>query len=97
MTRLAVVTGTTRPGRKSRAVAEWVLQVGQRHEAVANGEMSLHLVDIADFALPLLDEPVPAAFGVSQHEHTQRWAATVAGSTASCSSPRSTTTPSRRR
>ena len=79
MTRLAVVTGTTRPGRKSRAVAEWVLQAGQRHEAVAAGEMSLDLADIAEFALPLLDEPVPAAFGVYQHAHTQRWAATVAG------------------
>ena len=84
MIRLAVVTGTTRPGRKSRAVAEWVLQVGRQHEAIASGEMSLHLVDIADFALPLLDEPVPAAFGVNQHAYTQRWAAAHGSCSCGC-------------
>lgn len=77
MTRLAVVAASTRPGRKSRMIAEWVVEVGARHQAVAVGEVSLEIVDLAEAALPLLDEPSPAAFGDYQNLHTQRWAATV--------------------
>jgi NAD(P)H-dependent FMN reductase len=78
MSRIAVVVGSTRPGRKARTVADWVLQVGRRHPAIAAGEAFLEVVDLADVALPLLDEPVPAAFGSYQQPHTQRWAATIA-------------------
>ena len=78
MSRVAVVVGSTRPGRKARTVADWVLQVGRRHPAVEAGGASLEVVDLAAVALPLLDEPVPAAFGSYQHPHTQRWAATIA-------------------
>lgn len=72
------MVGSTRPGRKAPAVAQWALQVAGAHPAVAAGHASVALVDLADFALPLLDEPVPAVFGSYQHPHTQRWAATVA-------------------
>ena len=34
--------------------------------------------DLADHALPLLDEPIPPAQGRYQHQHTRDWAATVA-------------------
>ncbi len=34
MTRLAVIPASTRPGRKSRMVAEWVLEIGLQHEAM---------------------------------------------------------------
>ncbi len=75
--RLAVVAASTRPGRKSPMIAEWVVEVGARHQAVAVGEVSLEIVDLAAVALPLLDEPSPAVFGDYQNLHTQRWAATV--------------------
>ena len=78
MIRLAVVAASTRPNRKSRMVAEWVIEAGRRLPAVAGGEVSLELVDLAEVGLPLLDEPAPAAFGSYQHAHTQLWAATVA-------------------
>lgn len=35
------------------------------------------MLDLADFALPLLDEPVPAAFGEYTKDHTRRWARAV--------------------
>lgn len=78
MTRLAVVVGSTRPGRKARTVADWVVAAGRRHPAVAAGQAHLEFVDLVEVALPLLDEPVPAAFGDYRHAHTPRWAATVA-------------------
>jgi len=36
------------------------------------------LVDLADYHLPLLDEPVPPSMGQYTNEHTKRWAAKVA-------------------
>lgn len=78
MTRVGIVAGSTRPGRKASAVAKWVAEVAQRHPAVVSGAAEVDVVDIADAGLPLLDEPVPPAFGVYQNEHTRRWAATVA-------------------
>ena len=78
MTRLAVVAGTTRPGRRSRTVADWVVEVAAQHADVDCGDASLEVVDLAEVALPLLNEPTPAAFGRYEHPHTRRWAATVA-------------------
>ena len=74
--KIAVVVGSTRPGRKGRMVAEWVLaraedRPGARYE----------LVDLLDFPLPLLDEPMSAkaaGAGGYTHDHTNAWAAKVA-------------------
>jgi NAD(P)H-dependent FMN reductase len=71
--KIAIVTGSTRPGRNNIAVARWVLELAARR-----GDAQFELVDIADYRLPLLDEPVPPAYGGYSHEHTKRWAAKVA-------------------
>lgn len=71
MTRIAIISGSTRPHRSSQAVASWVLEAGQQ---VAPHGVSLELVDLAAFGLPVLDEPVPAMAGIVEHEHTRRWA-----------------------
>jgi len=73
MIEIAVVTGTTRPGTKSPAVADWV-------ESHARGRAGLHVtkLDIGAFDLPLLDEPVPPARGQYTRDHTKRWAQAVA-------------------
>jgi len=74
MINIAIIIGSTRPGRKAPAVAEWVLDIaGMRADAV------FELVDIADFDLPLLDEPVPPSMGQYSQPHTRAWAARIAG------------------
>jgi NAD(P)H-dependent FMN reductase len=74
--RLGVVVGSTRPGRRGAAVAAWATQVAAAHlRGVAVG---LRTLDLAAFGLPLLDEPVPAAFGEYARPHTRRWAEAVA-------------------
>jgi NAD(P)H-dependent FMN reductase len=73
MIRVAIITGSTRPGRNNEAVARWVYGIAKRRK---NAE--LELVDIADYHLPLLDEPVPPSMGQYQHEHTKAWAAKIA-------------------
>ncbi len=74
MIRIAVIVGSTRPARRSRMVAEWVHEIAVRH---LTARATVDLVDLAEYELPLLDEPVPAAFGEYRHEHTRRWAAAV--------------------
>lgn len=72
--RIAVVVGSTRPGRRGVAVADWVRRTGARR-----GDAVFEVLDIAAFGLPLLDEPVPAAVGDYRHPHTRAWSQTVAG------------------
>lgn len=73
MTKIAIITGSTRPGRNSLGVAEWVLAQAQQR-----GDAEYELVDIADYNLPLLDEAMPAAYQQYSNEHTQAWSAKIA-------------------
>lgn len=71
--RIAVIVGSTRPGRRSEAVAQWVLNT-----ANTRTDASFELIDLAEVNLPFLDEPVPALFGEYEHAHTREWAALIA-------------------
>ena len=70
--RIAVILGSTRPGRAGAAVADWVMsRAGERTTA------DYELVDLKDHPLPFLDEEVPPSFGQYQHDHTKAWAEVV--------------------
>src|SRR5436305_5452667 len=58
MLKIAVIIGSTRPGRVGESVAKWVYE-----HAKERTETEFELVDIKDFNLPLLDEPVPPSLG----------------------------------
>lgn len=73
MLKLAIVTGSTRPGRVNLAVAQWVHELAKQRK-----DAQFELVDIADFELPLLDEPIPPSQGKYSKPHTQAWAAKIA-------------------
>jgi NAD(P)H-dependent FMN reductase len=73
MIRIGIIIGSTRPGRKAEAVARWVHGV-----ATKRSDAEFELVDIKDFDLPLLDEPMPPAAGKYSQPHTRAWAAKVA-------------------
>lgn len=77
MLRIAIVVGSTRPGRRGDQVARWVYEVASAR-ASRTPDVEYTVVDLADMDLPLLDEPLPAAIGGYQHEHTRRWADQVA-------------------
>lgn len=77
-TSLAIILGSTRPGRRGEAVARWALEAAARHPAVTAGETSIQLVDLIEFGLPLLDEPIPAIMGQYRNAHTVKWAETIA-------------------
>jgi NAD(P)H-dependent FMN reductase len=69
MIRVAMVTGSTRPGRNNEAVARWVYDIANKRR-----DAEFELVDIADDNLPLLDEAVPLSMGQYRHAHTKAWA-----------------------
>jgi NAD(P)H-dependent FMN reductase len=73
MITVAIVVGSTRPGRKAEAVARWVYDIASRRV-----DARFELVDIKDFNLPLLDEPMPPSMGQYTQPHTKAWAARIA-------------------
>jgi NAD(P)H-dependent FMN reductase len=72
MLKVAIVTGSTRPGRNNEAVARWVYGLSKQRK-----DAEFELVDIADYGLPLLDEPVPPSLGQYANDHTKKWAAKI--------------------
>src|SRR6476659_6890206 len=72
MIRVGVILGSTRPGRIGEAVAKWVFE-----NASKRTDAEYELVDIADYNLPLLDEPVPPSMGQYSKPHTKAWAAKI--------------------
>ena len=73
MLKVGVIAGSTRPNRKSADVAKWVLEAARKRS-----DAEYELVDIKDFELPLLDEPMPPSMGKYQQPHTKRWAVKIA-------------------
>ena len=73
MIKIAIIVGSTRPGRKAPAVAQWVYDAAsQRTDA------SFEIVDLLAYDLPLLDEPMPPAMGKYTKPHTMAWSAKIA-------------------
>jgi NAD(P)H-dependent FMN reductase/polyisoprenoid-binding protein YceI len=71
--KIAVILGSTRPGRNGEAVANWVID-----RAGARAGVDYELVDLLDYPLPLLDEMIPPSMGQYQGGHTKAWAAKIA-------------------
>jgi NAD(P)H-dependent FMN reductase len=69
MPKIAIILGSTRPGRNGEAVAHWVLDIAKQRS-----DAEFELVDIADYKLPHLDEAVPPAMGQYSQPHTLAWA-----------------------
>lgn len=71
--RIAVVTGSTRPGRNNEAVARWVHDIARRRT-----DAEFELVDLATFELPLFDEPMSPMFGKYTKPHSRAWSEKIA-------------------
>ncbi|TCN35280.1 NAD(P)H-dependent FMN reductase [Kribbella orskensis] len=69
MPKIAIILGSTRPGRNGEAVAHWVLDIAKQRS-----DAEFELVDIADYKLPHLDEAIPPAAGQYSQPHTLAWA-----------------------
>jgi NAD(P)H-dependent FMN reductase len=72
MMKIAIVVGSTRPGRKAAAVADWVHGL-----AKTRTDAAFEVVDIERYELPMLDEATPPSMGKYEKEHTKKWAAKI--------------------
>lgn len=61
MLKIGIILGSTRPGRVSPQVGEWVKGIADKR-----GDASYEIVDIADFKLPFFGEP-------GSEEPVQKW------------------------
>ncbi len=68
MTKIAVILGRTRPRRNGEAVAKWIYELAKKRT-----DAEFELVDVADYNLPLYDEPYPAMMQKYTKEHTKKW------------------------
>src|SRR5438045_388338 len=67
MIKVAVILGSTRPGRNGEAVAQWVYDIASKRD-----DAEYDLVDLKDFPLPHL-EALPPSLGQYANQHTKDW------------------------
>ena len=73
MTRIGIILGSTRPNRNGEQVAKWVYET-----AALRSDADFELVDLRDYPLPHLDEPLPPSMGQYQNDHTKEWSDKIA-------------------
>ena len=72
MPHIQIIVGSTRPGRLAKPIADWLFsQVDKKFDA------TFELVDIADYDLPLFNEPMLPAAQKYEHDYTKKWASTI--------------------
>ncbi|MDN5787075.1 NADPH-dependent FMN reductase [Pseudorhodobacter sp.] len=70
--KLHVIICSTRPGRIGPTIARWF-----NDYATSLEKFDVDLIDIADFNLPIYDEPVHPVQQNYKHDHTKAWAKSV--------------------
>ena len=70
---VGIIVGSTRPGRVGSRVAGWI---AERTRSLPDVEIDL--IELADVALPLLDEPEHPSKQRYTKQHTREWSARIA-------------------
>ena len=73
MATIGIIVGSTRPGRFSIQAGQWLLDFANRR-----GDAEYVLVDLAQFDLPLFEEPISPLYGPVQNENARAFAARLA-------------------
>jgi NAD(P)H-dependent FMN reductase len=73
MSKIGIIIGSSRPNRFGPEIANWINNLAQSHKGA-----EFELVDVAEYNLPLLDEPELPAMGNYKNEHTKKWASKIA-------------------
>ncbi|HEY1295395.1 MAG TPA: NAD(P)H-dependent oxidoreductase [Chloroflexota bacterium] len=73
MMRIGNIPGSTRPNCVGEQVARWVLDASSRRR-----DAEFELIDLRDYPLRHLDEPLPAVRSCEyQHAHTRAWSSEI--------------------
>jgi NAD(P)H-dependent FMN reductase len=74
---LKIIIASTRPGRVGASVGAWITSVARQHQG-----FTVEVLDLAEIALPLMDEPNHPRFAKYTQDHTKAWSASIAGADA---------------
>jgi NAD(P)H-dependent FMN reductase len=74
---LKIIVASTRPGRVGVHVGAWITAVARQHPG-----FTVEVLDLAEIALPLMDEPNHPRLAKYTHDHTKAWSASIAGADA---------------
>jgi NAD(P)H-dependent FMN reductase len=74
MPKLGIIVASTRPGRVGLPVAQWIEAEARTHA----GFDEIDLIDLAEVALPFMDEPEHPRLRRYTRPHTLAWSARVA-------------------
>ena len=77
MTNLMIILGSVREGRVGEPIADWVRAVAE-----ADSRFTVDFADLAEIALPLMDEPHHPRQGKYTKAHTIAWSERVAAADA---------------
>ncbi len=72
--KIAIIIGSTRPGRVGESVAKWFY-----NQVKNTNEVEFEVIDLVEQKLPLLDEPSPALYGKYENDATKKWSELIAG------------------
>lgn len=72
--RIAILIGSTRPGRYADKAARWMLKQARKRD-----DMEAELLDLRDHPLPFFDEKGPLISMPSENPEALRWQKTLAG------------------
>jgi len=70
--RLHTLIASTRPTRIGPSVAKWFHEFARQH-----GRFDAHLIDLAEFNLPVIDEPNHPSRREYTWDHTKKWSGSV--------------------
>lgn len=72
--KIFIIIASTRPGCAGRKIADWLYELAKEQDP----KIQFELVDLVDWKLPPLNEPIPAMQGIYQHDHTRQWSEKIA-------------------
>lgn len=71
--RIGIIVGSTRQGRFGDRPANWILNIARQRT-----DLTVELVDLRDYPLPMFDEPMSPAWRPATNPVAQRWCARLA-------------------
>lgn len=69
---IAIIIGSTRPSRIGANVTNWVVS-----KLPAKDGVVYETIDLAEWNLPMFDEPISPMMGQYQNDHTKKWSAKI--------------------
>lgn len=68
MKKLKIISSTTRPERKGKAIEQWITEYAAKHS-----EFEVELLDLEQIGLPLMNEVNHPRLQQYEHEHAKQW------------------------